>query len=104
MSSRKSSIFYGTLVGLICLVAGMVIASQLDLTSRSAAGPLNIPATHSEPLTGPIDATTFRTIAHDQGPAVVSIITTVHRNTPDLSEFFGMQNPFGRRGGSGSGR
>src|ERR1043165_5898020 len=104
MSSRKSSVFLGTLIGLVCLVAGMVIASRLDLTPRSLAGNLNVPATNSAPLTGAIDATTFRTIAHDQSPAVVRIIITGKRTVSDLNEFFNLQNPFGRRGGGGANR
>ncbi|HVW03349.1 MAG TPA: hypothetical protein VHB78_00005, partial [Vicinamibacterales bacterium] len=73
MSTRKSSIFYGVLIAFSSLVVGMVIASRLDLTPSSLAGTLTVPATNSAPLNGSIDATTFRTIAHDAGPSVVSI-------------------------------
>ena len=103
MSTRKSSFFYGTLIALASLVVGMVIASRLDLAPRSLANTANVPAINSAPLTGAIDATTFRTIAHDQSPAVGSIIVTGKRNVPDMSDFFGLQNPFGRRGGRGGG-
>src|ERR1043165_10016005 len=100
MSSRKSSVFLGTLIGLVCLVAGMVIASRLDLTPRSLAGNLNVPATNSAPLTGALDASTFRTIAHDQSPAVVSILTTGRRPAqPAIQALF--QGP--RRQGQGGG-
>jgi serine protease Do len=100
MSTRKSSIFYGVLIAFSSLVVGMVIASRLDLTPRSAAGPLTVPATNSAPLTGPFDVSTFRTIAHDAGPSVVSIITTITRDVSDigsLGELFGLQNPRGRQ-------
>jgi serine protease Do len=106
MSTRKSSVFYGTLIGLSSLVVGMVLASRLELTPASFArtAPLAVPAVNSAPLSGPIDASTFRTIAHDQSPAVVSIIVSGKQAAPDINEFFGFQLPFGngnRRGGRG---
>jgi serine protease Do len=102
MATRKSSIFYGTLIGLSSLVVGMVLASRLDLSSASFAGPTaaNMPAANSAPITGPIDATTFRTIAHDASPSVVSITVTGKREVPDQAEeLFGFQlpAPFGNR-------
>ncbi len=75
MSTRKSSVFYGFLIAFTSLVVGLIIAAKLDLTPASLAGVLDVPATNSAPLDGPIDATTFRTIAHDAGPSVVSITT-----------------------------
>jgi hypothetical protein len=68
MSTRKSSAFYGVLIALASLVAGMVIASRLGMTPASLAGPLNVPTTNSAPLSGTIDAATFRNIAHEAGP------------------------------------
>jgi len=102
MSIRKSSFFYGTLIALASLVSGMVIASRLDLAPSSFASSLSVPATNSAPLTGAIDATTFRTIAHDQSPAVVSILVTGKRTvaSQDLSDLFG----FGLPGGQGQRR
>src|SRR4051812_2794693 len=107
MSTRKSSIFYGTLIALSSLVVGMVLASRLDLTPASFARTnLSVPATNSAPITGALDATTFRTIAHDQSPAVVSIIVSGKKTVPDMGDFFGFQFPFGNggNGGSGNGR
>ena len=97
MSQRKSTIFYGILIAFVSIVVGMVIASKLDLVPAASAN-LTIPATNSAPLAGPIDATTFRTIAHDAGPSVVSIITTstVDRADADFSDLFGPQSPFGQ--------
>ena len=66
MSGRKSTFFYGVLIALASLVVGMVIASRLDLAPRSLAGTVSVPATNSAPLTGTIDASTFRTIAQDR--------------------------------------
>lgn len=95
MSTRKSSAFYGVLIALASLVVGMVIASQLGLTPASVAGPLDVPAANSAPLSGPIDATTFRTIAHDASPAVVSIRTRAKREARGVADFFQFDNPFG---------
>jgi len=93
MSTRKSSVFYGFLIALASLVVGMVIASRLDLTPASQAGSLNIPATNSAPLTGALDATTFRNIARDTSPAVVSVLTRSKRPMQTM-QFFGL-DPFG---------
>lgn len=102
MSSRKSTVFYGVLIGLVSLVVGMVIAARLDLTPSSFANTLNAPPLNSAPLDGPIDATTFRTIAKNASPSVVTIVTTSTRRVTgvDMGEFFGLPMPFGnRRGG-----
>jgi serine protease Do len=104
MSTSKSGVFYSTLIALVSLIAGMVIASKLDLTSASFAA-VNVPATNSAPITGPLDATTFRTIAHNESPTVVSVIITGHRQGSSMDQFFNGQNPFNdrRRGGRGNG-
>ncbi|MBP8274751.1 MAG: hypothetical protein KAY59_09990, partial [Acidobacteria bacterium] len=86
MNNRKSGIFYGILIAFACTAMGMVIASRLDLVPRSAAGPLNIPSTNSAPLTGALDASTFRTIAKDKNPSVVSIAAFKHQQQNDMSE------------------
>jgi serine protease Do len=89
MSNRKSAVFYSILGAFAFTAMGMVIASRMDLTPGSFAGPLNIPATNSAPLTGTLDATTFRTIAKAENPAVVSI--TAYSKGPqgrDISDLF----------------
>jgi serine protease Do len=88
-SARKTTIFYVVLVAMASVVVGMVIASRLDLSPTSSAQTLAIPATNSAPLSGPVDATTFRSIAKTQSPMVVSIRTESRQRTQDLSEFFG---------------
>ena len=88
-SSRKTAFFYVVLIAIVSLVVGMVIASRLGISSTSSAQTLAIPATNSAPLSGPIDATTFRNIAKAQSPMVVSIRTESRQRTQDLSEFFG---------------
>jgi serine protease Do len=84
--------FYGVLIALSSLVVGMVLASRLGLSPLSFAGSLSFPDANSSPLTGPIDATTFRTIANAASPAVVSIMTTVTRRAQNLDEMFGFDN------------
>jgi serine protease Do len=78
----------------------MVIASRLDLVPQSFAGNVAVPVTNSAPLTGPIDATTFRTIAEQAGPAVVSITTTSRRQVRGFNDIFPFEPPRGggRRG------
>jgi len=88
-SSRKTTLFYVALIAMASLVVGMVIASRLDLTPASSAQVLAIPTTNSAPLTGTIDAGTFRNIAKAQSPMVVSIRTEMRQRTQDLSDFFG---------------
>src|SRR5687768_2888277 len=88
-SVRKTTIFYVVLIAMASLVVGMVIASRLDLSPTSSAQTLAIPSTNSAPLSGPVDATTFRTIAKAQSPMVVSIRTESRQRTQDLTEFFG---------------
>ncbi len=97
MSARKSTLFYGVLIGLASLVAGMVIASRLDLSPLSTAANLNVPAINSSPITGPLDATTFRRIADAASPSVVSIRTLSMRQARGVQDLFGLQNPFGGR-------
>ena len=84
MSTRKTTFFYAALLAVVSLAIGMVIASRLDLTSRSEAQPLMAPPPmNSAPLSGPVDAGTFRSIAHEQSPMVVSIATVSTRPEPD---------------------
>jgi len=105
MSNRKATIFYGFLIAAASLAAGIVLASRLDFTPSSFARTINVPETNSAPLDGPIDAGTFRNIAHDQNPVVVSIRTTTPRKGRGmgagggglLEEFFQQQQPRGRQ-------
>jgi serine protease Do len=104
MSNRKATFFYGFLIALASLAAGMVLASRLDFTPASFARTVNVPETNMSPLDGPIDAATFRNIAHDQNPVVVSIRTTTPRRTRTggagggmLEEFFQQQPRGGRQ-------
>ena len=86
---RKTTRFYAVLIAVASMAVGMVIASRLDLTPESSAQTIGVPAADSAPLSGPIDATTFRTIAKMNAGAVVNIQTEVRARGRDLSEYFG---------------
>ena len=89
MSTRKTSLFYVVLISVASMAVGMVIASRLDLTPASSAQPVNVPAMDSAPISGGLDATTFRNIAKMNAPAVVNIQTEVRQRGRDLSEYMG---------------
>jgi serine protease Do len=96
MSTGKTSLFYAVLIAVASMAVGMVIASRLDLTPSSSAQTVMPVSFNSAPLTGPIDATTFRSIAKVNAPAVVNIQTEVRQRQRDMSEYFG-------NGGNGGG-
>src|SRR5688572_3616669 len=90
MSTRKTTLFYAMLIAVASLAVGLVIASQWGLPQASSAQTVNVPAANSAPLSGPIDAQTFRNIAKTQSPTVVNIQTTWKvRGGRDMTEFFG---------------
>jgi len=88
MSTR--TFFRSTLLAVSALVVGMVLASGLGLSPGSFAGTLTVPPTNSSPLTGPLDASTFRTVAQAASPAVVSIRTTATRQGLGIDDLFGL--------------
>jgi serine protease Do len=97
MSTRKTTLFYAVLIAIASVAIGMVIASRLDLAPTSGAQQLGAPPTaNSSPITGTIDATTFRTIAQQVSPAVVNIRTESTPRTEELTEFFGGEDLFRR--------
>jgi serine protease Do len=89
------------LISIASAAVGMVISSQWGLPQASSAQTVNVPHSNNAPLSGPIDATTFRNIAKNQASVVVQIRTAarVRREVTDGSEdllrrFFGQQpNP-----------
>jgi len=90
MSTRRSRAFYGVMIALSSVVVGMVLASRLGLSPSSFAGSLTVPASNSAPLTGPLDATTFRTLAQVASPTVVSIRTRIPSQPgTSIEDFFG---------------
>jgi serine protease Do len=89
MSSRKTTLFYSLLIMVASLAVGMVIASRLDLTPASSAQTMAAPPMNSAPLSGPVDASTFRNIAKAMSPAVVNIRSTSTQRAQEMTEFFG---------------
>ncbi len=106
MSTRKTTLFYAVLIAIASAAVGMVIASQWGLPSASSAQTVSVPRANSAPLSGAIDAATFRNIAKAQAPTVVYIQTTTTRRARELTggeelfrRFFGGEDvpPRGRR-------
>src|SRR5215212_2367402 len=93
MSTRKTTFFYALLIAISSLAVGLVIASRLDLTPASSAQTLTVPPMNSAPVTGALDAQTFRNIAKAQQPMVVNIRTESKQKGQDLSDFFGGSQP-----------
>ncbi len=91
MSTRKISLFYAVLIAIASMAVTMVITSKMDLTPSSSAQTVSVPSTNSAPLSGTIDATTFRIIAKSMAPAVVNIQTLAHARGRELTEYFGGQ-------------
>jgi serine protease Do len=111
MSSRKTTLFYALLIAVASLAVGMVIASRLDLSPVSSAQttPMAVPPMNSAPLSGPVDASTFRIIAKAMSPAVVNIRSTSKQRAQEMTEFFGggddlLERFFGGRGGGNPNR
>jgi serine protease Do len=94
MSTRKTTLFYALLVAVASLAVGMVIASRFNLAPASSAQTtIAVPGSNSAPISGPVDAVTFRNIAKAQSPMVVNIRTEMRTRTQDLSDFFGGGSP-----------
>jgi serine protease Do len=89
MSTRKTTLFYALLIAVSSLAVGMVIASRLDMTPASSAQSFAAPTMNSQPITGALDAQTFRNVAKAQQPMVVNIRTESKQRGQDLSDFFG---------------
>ena len=97
MSNRKTTFFYALLIAIASLAVGMVLASRLGLSPESSAQSVNTTRGNSEPITGGVNATTFRDVAKKVTPAVVNIRTESRQKAQDLSDFFGG----GGQGGQG---
>src|SRR5262245_15243086 len=109
MSTRKTTLFYFLLTIVASLAVGMVIASRLDMTPASSAQTIAVPAMNSAPLTGALNADTFRNIAKASSPIVVNIRTEMKAKSNELTDFFGggqddlFRRFFGPGGGGGGG-
>jgi serine protease Do len=101
MSTRKTTAFYAVLIAVTSVAVGMVIASRLDLSPESAAQSLSVPSANSAPISGAIDAQTFRNIAKTVSPSVVNIRTESRQREQELTEFYGgddlLRRFFGQR-------
>ena len=104
MSSRRITLVYAVLVAVAGLAVGMVIASRLDLASQSGAQTMAVPPKNSAPLSGPVDAVTFRNIAREASPFVVNIRTQTKQRTQGVAEFFGGDDLFDRFFGNPQGQ
>ncbi len=114
MSTRKTTLFYALLIAVASVAVGMVIASRLELSPASLAQTVNTaaPPANSAPLSGPVDAATFRTIAKSMSPAVVNIRTESRQRASQMTQFFGggggdddlLERFFGGGGGGGQQR
>jgi serine protease Do len=89
MSTRKTTLFYALLIAVASLAVGMVIASRLDLSPVSSAQTIAAPPMNSAPLSGPVDAGTFRNVAKAVTPSVVNIRTESRARQQQMTEFFG---------------
>ena len=108
MSTRKTTLFYALLIAVASVAVGMVIASKFELSPGSSAQSVSIaaPAANSTPLSGPVDAATFRTIAKAMSPTVVNIRTESRQRQSQMTQFFGgdddlLERFFGGGGGAG---
>jgi serine protease Do len=95
MSTRKTTLIYSLPIAVASLAVGMVLASRLDLTPMSVAQIVAAPPMNSAPITGPIDAQTFRNIAKIMSPSVVYIKTEM-KARQDLVDFGGNDDLFRR--------
>src|SRR5687767_4659505 len=84
---RPRTAYVFTSIAVVSIVAAMAVA-QWDVGSRTSAQQLDVAPDADQPLSGPIDAQTFRMIADAEAPMVVNIRTESRRQTADLSEFF----------------
>jgi len=96
MSTRKTTLIYSLPIAVASLAVGMVLASRLDLTPASSAQIVSAPPMNSAPISGPIDAQTFRNIAKAMSPSVVYIKTEMKART-DLVDFNGGGDDLFRR-------
>ena len=95
MSTRKTMLIYSLPIAVASLVVGMLLASRLDFTPSSAAQIVAAPPMNSAPISGPIDAQTFRNIAKAMSPGVVYIRTEM-KARQDVVDFNGSDDLFRR--------
>jgi serine protease Do len=95
MGFRFRSVVFA-LSAIVAVAAIALVATGHLERWATAAQPIAPGPDADKPLTGSIDAQTFRQIAERQAPMVVNIRTESRRQTADLSEFFDGGDPFER--------
>ncbi|MCY4602138.1 MAG: Do family serine endopeptidase [Acidobacteria bacterium] len=98
MSKRLATLGSAALIAVTSMAIGMIIASRFDMAPASSAQTqtFTAPPMNSEPLSGPIDAGTFREIARAQASMVVNIRTESKRAAGGPNDFFGGNDQFRR--------
>lgn len=98
MSKRLATLGSAALIAVTSMAVGLVIASRFDMAPASSAQTqtFTAPPMNSEPLSGPIDAGTFREIARTQADMVVNIRTESKRASGGPGDFFGGNDQFRR--------
>ena len=98
MSKRLATLGSAALIAVTSMAIGMIIASRFDMAPASSAQTqtFTAPPMNSEPLSGPIDAGTFREIARAQASMVVNIRTESTRAAGGPNDFFGGNDQFRR--------
>ncbi|MPY90968.1 MAG: PDZ domain-containing protein [Luteitalea sp.] len=90
MQAHRTTWFHLLLVAVASTAIGMVLASRLDLAPQSVASGLTTPPPmNSAPLTGAVDAQTFRDVASTVSPIVVNIRTGSTDRARGTTEFDG---------------
>ena len=95
MSTRRTTLFSAALIAVASMAIGIIIASRFNLTPMSSAQTAQAPAFNNTPITGTIDASTFRNIAQAQTAMVVNIRTESQQSN-ELNDFFGGDDFFRR--------
>ena len=97
MSKRLATLGSAALIAVTSMAVGMIIASRFDMAPASSAQTqtFEAPPMNSAPLSGPIDAGTFREIARTQASTVVNIRTESQR-AAGRGDFFGGNDQFRR--------
>ena len=97
MSKRLATLGSAALIAVTSMAVGMIIASRFDMAPASSAQTqtFEAPPMNSAPLSGPIDAGTFREIARTQAGTVVNIRTESTR-AAGRGDFFGGNDQFRR--------
>ena len=98
MSKRLATLGSAALIAVTSMAIGIIIASRFDMAPASSAQTqtFTAPPMNSEPLSGPIDAGTFREIARTQASMVVNIRTESLRAGGGPNDFFGGNDQFRR--------